>query len=206
MMLRDAQHELSFPAACPVWCTATCSRAQSLAHPTSPATTWWRTRVGALHRSDAGMCMLPACAEAPVHVQGAAEGWPAAAMALLGWASSGLQGPIAPFTRAHPARPPLPAPSPSTPVPSLPLCTGKMVLLDKLLPKLQSRGSRVLIFSQVRGPVLAAWRVHCCAVGCTGCSCCAVGCSGCMVWAPSVNASGRRTLTSRCTAADDAHD
>ena len=30
-----------------------------------------------------------------------------------------------------------------------------MVLLDKLLPKLQSRGSRVLIFSQVGGAGLA---------------------------------------------------
>ncbi|RWW45706.1 hypothetical protein BHE74_00048430 [Ensete ventricosum] len=29
------------------------------------------------------------------------------------------------------------------------LCSGKMVLLDKLLPKLKERGSRVLIFSQV---------------------------------------------------------
>ena len=29
--------------------------------------------------------------------------------------------------------------------------SGKMVLLDRLLPKLKERGSRVLIFSQVRG-------------------------------------------------------
>ena len=29
------------------------------------------------------------------------------------------------------------------------LTSGKMVLLDKLLPKLKERGSRVLIFSQV---------------------------------------------------------
>ena len=28
-------------------------------------------------------------------------------------------------------------------------CAGKLVLLDKLLPKLQSRDSRVLIFSQM---------------------------------------------------------
>ncbi len=28
--------------------------------------------------------------------------------------------------------------------------SGKMVLLDKLLPKLQQRGSRILIFSQAR--------------------------------------------------------
>ena len=34
--------------------------------------------------------------------------------------------------------------------------SGKMVLLDKLLPKLQSRQSRVLIFSQVRGE--CGWR------------------------------------------------
>jgi SWI/SNF-related matrix-associated actin-dependent regulator of chromatin subfamily A member 5 len=27
--------------------------------------------------------------------------------------------------------------------------SGKMILLDKLLPKLKERGSRVLIFSQV---------------------------------------------------------
>ena len=28
-------------------------------------------------------------------------------------------------------------------------CAGKLVLLDKLLPRLQSRGSRVVIFSQM---------------------------------------------------------
>lgn len=38
----------------------------------------------------------------------------------------------------------VPARLPHPPAPS----AGKMVLLDKLLPKLQSRGSRVLIFSQ----------------------------------------------------------
>ena len=34
-------------------------------------------------------------------------------------------------------------------VPSIVSCSGKMVLLDKLLPKLQAEGHRVLIFSQV---------------------------------------------------------
>lgn len=34
-------------------------------------------------------------------------------------------------------------------VPSIVSCSGKMVLLDKLLPKLQSENHRVLIFSQV---------------------------------------------------------
>ena len=34
-------------------------------------------------------------------------------------------------------------------VPSIVACSGKMVLLDKLLPKLQAEGHRVLIFSQV---------------------------------------------------------
>ena len=34
-------------------------------------------------------------------------------------------------------------------IPSIVSCSGKMVLLDKLLPKLQSEGHRVLIFSQV---------------------------------------------------------
>ena len=157
MMLHDAQHELSFPAACPIRCAATCSRAQSPAHPTSPATTWWRTRVGALQRPDAGMCMLPACAGAPMHVQRAAGCGPAAPVALLGWASGGpYPHPRVPTQPAHTCLPP----RPQHLSPSLPLSTGKMVLLDKLLPKLQSRGSRVLIFSQVRGAVLAA-QLHC---------------------------------------------
>ena len=34
-------------------------------------------------------------------------------------------------------------------IPPIISCSGKMVLLDKLLPKLQSEGHRVLIFSQV---------------------------------------------------------
>ena len=34
-------------------------------------------------------------------------------------------------------------------VPSIVSCSGKMVLLDKLLPKLQLENHRVLIFSQV---------------------------------------------------------
>lgn len=45
----------------------------------------------------------------------------------------------------------LPRP-PSTALPPAHPPAGKMVLLDKLLPKLQNRGSRVLIFSQVRAP------------------------------------------------------
>ena len=34
-------------------------------------------------------------------------------------------------------------------MPPIVSCSGKMVLLDKLLPRLQSEGHRVLIFSQV---------------------------------------------------------
>ena len=33
-------------------------------------------------------------------------------------------------------------------IPSIVSCSGKMVLIDKLLPKLQAEGHRVLIFSQ----------------------------------------------------------
>ena len=35
--------------------------------------------------------------------------------------------------------------------------SGKMVLLDKLLPKLQSQGHRVLLFSQVWNPSMALY-------------------------------------------------
>lgn len=37
-------------------------------------------------------------------------------------------------------------------LPPIVSCSGKMVLLDKLLPRLQSEGHRVLIFSQVSYP------------------------------------------------------
>ena len=39
-------------------------------------------------------------------------------------------------------------------VPAIVACSGKMVLLDKLLPKLKAEGHRVLIFSQVGVGVL----------------------------------------------------
>jgi SNF2 family DNA or RNA helicase len=38
--------------------------------------------------------------------------------------------------------------------------SGKMVLMDKLLPKLKARDSRVLIFSQVPPPVVISPFAH----------------------------------------------
>ena len=97
---------------------------------------------------------------------GGERGWAAlGAASPVGQAAAKLEGREAPgcalamgrfvLSPALPALPTSHLPGPVTcpptfrPPPHPP--AGKMVLLDKLLPKLQSRGSRVLIFSQVAG-------------------------------------------------------
>ena len=72
-----------------------------------------------------------------------------------GWPAQGCRGRVgcrrwrAPLVTIIPPDPWAPPTLPAPPTPA-PRAAGKMVLLDKLLPKLQERGSRVLIFSQAR--------------------------------------------------------